>query len=77
MIANLVMCSRFSVVNAEPGQRRRMRWKRAPWRMPDLDGVQNYATRYHDIYWDGTLEMLAFVKRGLVTMTHKNLHSLV
>ena len=54
-----------------------MRWKRAPWRMPDLDGVQNYATRYHDIYWDGTLEMFAFVKRGLVTMTHKNLHSLV
>lgn len=54
-----------------------MRSKTPPLRMPDLDGVRNYATRYRDIYWDGTLEMFAFVKKGLITMTHKNLYALV
>jgi len=48
------MRSQFSVVSAEPGQRRRMRWKRAPWRMPKFRWSSKLCNpvSWHLLGWD-------------------------
>jgi hypothetical protein len=58
------------------GGKRQRKTVKAPPRMPELDGVHNYSTRYRDVYWDANVRSYAYAENGIVVLQHQQLKSI-